>query len=316
MYDPNARNENDFDNALSESPERTKITEPTPSLQHRVPYPDRSQSSWPLYYYEQPTLGAPPRTVPTRQGSVLNAVLLTLLCATIFGAILFGAGWVFGRNSTIPSQEALHPIAVTTMGQAREMVVNKVQPSIVQITGQQTTSNSVGTGVIIDKRGYIVTNNHVIRSAITIRVQLPNGKTVPGEIIGSEPDYDLAIIKVETTSPLTAIMLGDSSQLHVGQDVLAIGNPLGISRTVTSGIVSAVNRTISEGHGTTLHGAVQTDAPINPGNSGGALVDMQGNLVGIPTLTAINPEFNTPANGMGFAVPSNKVKEIMEKYLP
>src|SRR5205085_10197229 len=107
------------------------------------------------------------------------------------------------------------------------------------------------------------------------------------------------------TANIGVATLGDSSQLVVGQEVLAIGNPLGITQTVTNGIISALNRTVSEGQGgANIPNAIQTDAPINPGNSGGALVDLRGNLVGIPTLTALDPEFNTPANGVGFAIPS------------
>src|SRR5207247_3888284 len=110
--------------------------------------------------------------------------------------------------------------------------------------------------------------------------------------------------------------VGDSAKLQVGQEVLAIGNPLGITQTVTNGIVSALNRNVSEGpNGAIIPNAIQTDAPINPGNSGGALVDLQGNLVGIPTLTAIDPEFKTPANGVGFAIPSNRVKLIAEQII-
>ncbi len=110
--------------------------------------------------------------------------------------------------------------------------------------------------------------------------------------------------------------LGDSSKLQVGQEVLAIGNPLGITQTVTNGIISALGRNVSEGQGgATIPNAIQTDAPINPGNSGGALVDMQGNLVGIPTLAAIDPEFNTPANGVGFAIPSNRVAFIVPQII-
>jgi S1-C subfamily serine protease len=115
---------------------------------------------------------------------------------------------------------------------------------------------------------------------------------------------------------LFEIQLGDSSKLRVGQEVLAIGNPLGITQTVTNGIVSALGRTVSEGQGgAVIPNAIQTDAPINPGNSGGALVDLQGNLVGIPTLSAIDPEFNTPANGVGFAIPSNRVGFIVPQII-
>ena len=115
---------------------------------------------------------------------------------------------------------------------------------------------------------------------------------------------------------LSAATLGNSAQLKVGQEVLLIGNPLGITQTVTNGIVSALKRSVSEGQGApTIQNAIQTDAPINPGNSGGALVDLQGNVVGIPTLTAIDPEFNTPANGVGFAIPINRVKTILPQII-
>src|SRR5205085_6255634 len=123
-------------------------------------------------------------------------------------------------------------------------------------------------------------------------------------------------LKITTTKKLTAVSIADSSKLQVGQDVLAIGNPLGITESVSSGIVSALNRTVTESQGgATISNAIQTDAPINPGNSGGALIDLQGNLVGIPTLTAIDPEFNTPANGVGFAIPSNRVKAIVAQII-
>jgi S1-C subfamily serine protease len=117
---------------------------------------------------------------------------------------------------------------------------------------------------------------------------------------------------VKVTPPKTGLIvatLGDSSKSRVGQEVLAIGNPLGITQTVTNGIISALGRSVSEGrNGATIPDAIQTDAPINPGNSGGALVDLQGNVIGIPTLAAIDPQFKTPANGVGFAIPSNRVQ--------
>src|SRR5204862_6440270 len=111
--------------------------------------------------------------------------------------------------------------------------------------------------------------------------------------------------------------LGDSSQLHVGQEVLAIGNPLGITQTVTRGIISALGRTVSEKNtgAPTIPNTIQTDAPINPGNSGGALADLQGNVIGIPTAAAIDPEFNAPANGVGFAIPINQVKLIVPQII-
>jgi len=144
-----------------------------------------------------------------------------------------------------------------------------------------------------------------------------DGTRLSAQLTGPDPADDLAVIKV--TPPkngLTTLKLGNSSQLQVGQDVLAVGNPLGITQTVTNGIISALGRSVSEGQGgATIPDAIQTDAPINPGNSGGALVDLQGNLIGIPTLTAIDPEFNTPASGVGFAIPSNRVALIVPQII-
>jgi len=199
----------------------------------------------------------------------------------------------------------------------REAVIAKVQPAVVQVNVTTSSGNQLGSGVIIDHRGYIVTNNHVIAGATSINVVLNDGRKLQAQLVGTDPTDDLAVLKITPpASGLTVATLGDSSKLRVGQDVLAIGNPLGFSQTVTNGIISALNRTASEGqNGATLPNAIQTDAPINPGNSGGALVDLQGNLIGIPTLGAIDPEFRTPANGVGFAIPSNRVKLIAEQII-
>ncbi len=180
-----------------------------------------------------------------------------------------------------------------------------------------TNGAALGSGVIVNSQGYIVTNNHVVSGATTIQVILSNGTKEPAQLAGADAAYDLAVLKIAVPQGgLTAATLGDSTQLKVGQEVMVIGNPLGITQTVTNGIVSALKRSVSEGQSApTIQNAIQTDAPINPGNSGGALVDLQGNVVGIPTLTAIDPEFNTPANGVGFAIPANRVKTILPQIV-
>jgi S1-C subfamily serine protease len=152
---------------------------------------------------------------------------------------------------------------------------------------------------------------------LTIRVVLSTGTREPAQLAGADAANDLAVLKIAVPQGgLSVATLGDSTQLQVGQEVLAIGNPLGDTQTVTNGIVSALKRSVSEGQGgPTIQNAIQTDAPINPGNSGGALVDLQGNVVGIPTLAAIDPEFNTPANGVGFAIPANRVKAILPQII-
>jgi len=150
-----------------------------------------------------------------------------------------------------------------------------------------------------------------------MNVTLYDGTNLPAQLVGTDPADDLAVIKITPPSKgLTVATIGDSAKLTVGQDVMAIGNPLGITQTVTHGIISALGRNVSEGQGgATIPNAIQTDAAINPGNSGGALVDMQGSLIGIPTLTAIDPEFNTPASGVGFAIPSNRVATIVPQII-
>ena len=231
----------------------------------------------------------------------------------------------FGRNTNTGLLQpgnapaaTVPPLTGNNTDAVREAVIAKVKPAVVEVT--VTTGNgqgAIGSGVLIDARGYIVTNNHVVSGAQSVHVVLYDGTDLSAQVAGTDAADDLAVVKI--TPPkngLTVATLGDSSKLLVGQEVLTIGNPLGITETVTNGIVSALGRSVSEGSGgAIIPNAIQTDAPINPGNSGGALVDLQGNLIGIPTLTAIDPEFNTPANGVGFAIPSNRVKFIAPQII-
>jgi S1-C subfamily serine protease len=257
-------------------------------------------------------------------------IALTLVLALVFGVGLF-AGWQFGRSgsvapATTPAgtlQTGKSPavtvpaLTANNIDTVREAVVAKVRPSVVEVDVSMQGGAAIGSGVIIDQRGYSITNNHVVSGAQNIQVVLYNGTRLQAQLAGTDPADDLAVLKITPpSSGLTVATLGDSSKLQVGQDVMAIGNPLGITQTVTSGIVSALGRSVNEGQGgATIPDAIQTDAAINPGNSGGALVDLQGNLIGIPTLTAIDPEFNTPASGVGFAIPSNRVAFIVPQII-
>ena len=277
--------------------------------------------------YAQPPQQPPRRS---RNGLRTGAILvLTLLLALVFGTGLF-AGWQFGHGSAVvanPANTGLQPGAQATatvpalsgnnIEAVREAVISKVRPAVVQVNVTTQSGGGLGSGVIIDKRGYIVTNNHVVNGAQSIEVVLYDGTSIKNvQLVGTDPADDLAVLKITPPAAnLTVANLGDSSSLVVGQDVLAIGNPLGITQTVTNGIISALGRNVNEQNGAIIPNAIQTDAPINPGNSGGALVDMKGNLVGIPTLTAIDPEFNTPASGVGFAIPSNRVKFIATQII-
>lgn len=266
-----------------------------------------------------PTAPQPPQSSRAllRTGAIL---LLTLVLATVFGTGLF-AGWRFGRDSVANvasvAQPASHagstpsPVNVGDVETVREAVIASVRPAVVQVNVATQQGQGLGSGVIIDPRGYIITNNHVVDKASQIQVMLFDGTTLPAQVVGTSSPDDLAVLKITPPKAgLTVAKLGDSSQLRVGQEVLAIGNPLGITQTVTNGIVSALDRTVG-----TIPGAIQTDAPINPGNSGGALVDLQGKLIGIPTSTAIDPQFRTPANGVGFAIPANRVQFIAPQII-
>lgn len=163
---------------------------------------------------------------------------------------------------------------------------------------------SLGSGFIIDKDGYIVTNNHVIANADEIKVKLNSGKEYDAKIIGRDPSTDIALIKIKADSSYSVVKLGDSDALKVGEWVVAIGNPFGLEHTVTAGIVSAKGRVIGSGP---YDDFIQTDASINPGNSGGPLINMKGNVIGINTAIIASGQ------GIGFAVPVNMAKEVIKQ---
>ncbi|MFD3702740.1 trypsin-like peptidase domain-containing protein [Nocardia sp. NPDC058658] len=201
-------------------------------------------------------------------------------------------------------------------------VANAVLPSVVSIRVTVGDNGATGSGVVIDGGGYVVTNNHVISMAATdksdraaIQVQFSDGNRVPAQIVGRDPKTDLAVLKVEAKN-LTVADLGKSADVQVGDDVLAVGSPLGLSKTVTSGIVSALHRPVKlAGEGSDTNAvidAVQTDAAINPGNSGGALVDMQGRVVGINT--AIRSETGGSV-GLGFAIPVDVMTTVTQTLI-
>ena len=178
-----------------------------------------------------------------------------------------------------------------------------------QLPQQTQRVSSLGSGVIVNADGYILTNQHVVAAADEIEVALADGRTAPATIVGSDPETDLAVIRVNLKN-LSAITFGDSDKVEVGDVVLAIGNPFGVGQTVTMGIVSALGR--SHLGINTFENFIQTDAPINPGNSGGALVDTNGNLVGINSAIFSK---SGGSQGIGFAIPESLVKQVMEQII-
>ncbi len=211
-----------------------------------------------------------------------------------------------------PGREPAPAGAAGGTTQSYAPVVRQVVPSVVLIR----TAGGLGSGVILDDRGHIVTNAHVTGTATRFEVQLA-GDPAPrtARLVGSYGPDDLAVIRADDARGLTPARFADSGQVQVGDVVLAVGNPLGLTSSVTEGIVSATGRAVTEpatpqSPGATLPGAIQTSAPINPGNSGGALVNLSGQVIGIPTLAAASPASGAPAPGIGFAIPSSVARDI------
>lgn len=177
------------------------------------------------------------------------------------------------------------------------------------IRPKKQLQTSLGSGVIMSKNGYLLTNHHVIKGADTIQVSLRDGRVTPAKVVGSDPETDLAILKIDLDN-LPAIVLGDSEKLRVGDVVLAIGNPFGIGQTVTAGIVGATGR--NKLGLNTFENFIQTDAAINPGNSGGALVDAQGNLIGINTAIFSK---SGGSQGIGFAIPISLAQSVLQDII-
>ncbi len=205
-------------------------------------------------------------------------------------------------------------------------IYKRVSPSVVNITSYKTqyinyffeifpeTSEGQGSGAIINEQGYIVTNYHVVGNADRLTVALSEGEDVyEAEIVGSDADNDLAIIKIKNPPKnLTVIEQGTSTGLLVGQRVFAIGNPFGLDRTMTSGIISAMGRPIKTDKGTVIDNAIQTDASVNPGNSGGPLLDSSGRMIGINTMI-MSPSGGSV--GIGFAIPIDKIRDITNEII-
>jgi len=214
--------------------------------------------------------------------------------------------------------------AASTSGGTVSDVYDRANASVVEITVTLNAgsgpagpgagaSQAQGSGFVYDKNGHVVTNAHVVDGASSIQVRFANGKTYDATVVGTDPSTDLAVIDVDApSSALTPLTLADSSALEVGQEVVAIGSPFGLENTVTSGIVSALDRSMQAPNGYTINGAIQTDAAINHGNSGGPLLDLEGRVVGVNSQIESD---SGGSDGVGFAVPSNTVKSIVSQLV-
>ena len=260
-------------------------------------------------------------------GSVIGGLALAFLIVAARPDLIRGSSGVAGPAppappATPPATSQVSYASAVQRGApavvnvyAARLVTERVAPSLGELFGdympryRQRIERSLGSGVIVDESGHIVTNHHVIANADSIRVQLADGRVADATIVGRDPDTDLAVLKIDLM-PLPVATFGRSDQLHVGDVVLAIGNPVGLSQTVTHGIVSAVSR--QQLGIAPLEDFIQTDAPINFGNSGGALVDATGALVGINTAIVAK---NIGVEGIGFAIPVNMVRGVLDEIV-
>jgi S1-C subfamily serine protease len=226
-------------------------------------------------------------------------------------AVVAVASTALVSQSVGDSSAATAPTAAGLGLQETFVSVNRrVSPSVVLIE----TQGGLGSGIVFDGTGNIVTNAHVVGNEKTFRVTTSAGKILAGKLVGVYTQDDLAVIKVagRTLRPAT---FGNSDALAVGDIAMAIGNPLGLQSSFTEGVVSALNRDEPEGNGVTLRGSIQTSAAINPGNSGGALANIEGEVIGIPTLAASDPQLGGAAAGIGFAIPSNDVRDYAAQII-
>jgi len=240
--------------------------------------------------------------------------------AAAMAAVIGGGGVAVGAAAFAPATAGPPPAAAAASipGTASyAAVVREVLPSVVLIR----TPNGLGSGVVLDGKGNIVTNAHVAANAAGFQIQVTGqAGPRPAKLVGSYPADDLAVIRADDPSGLTPARFGDSSQARAGDVVLAVGNPLGLSGSVTEGIISATGRAVTEpatagSPAVTLPDAIQTSAPINPGNSGGALVNTSGEVIGIPTLAAASPQSGAQAQGIGFAIPANLARDIAQQLI-
>jgi S1-C subfamily serine protease len=265
------------------------------------------------------------RFFATSFGSAVGGGLVVLIA----GVILIETGAVEANNGSSSSSATVAPAALARPASAsgKSLTVNEIykrdapgvafiKADIVQQTQsvfglpQQQQSTATGSGFLIDDDGHILTNAHVVEGAKNVEVQLGNGDPQSAEIVGTDPSTDVALLKVDNTDGVSPLPLGESDEVQVGDPVVAIGNPFGLDRTVTSGIVSALQRQIQAPNGFSISDVIQTDAPINPGNSGGPLIDGDGKVIGINSQIESQSGGN---EGVGFAVPIKTAIDVVNQ---
>ncbi|MFJ8083330.1 S1C family serine protease [Streptomyces sp. NPDC096205] len=278
-----------------------------------------------------------------KRGPVALLAAVAIVAAAVGGGTAYGIQELTDGSTTVASSSTSTDVVPVSQRGTASGVAKAVSPSIVEINATGNAGSSTGSGVIITSDGEIVTNNHVVSGASQIKVRTSDGKEYGAEVVGTDSAKDLALIKLSGASGLKTATLGDSDGVQVGDQVVAIGSPEGLTGTVTSGIVSALDRDVTvstdegqqqpeggwpfefggrefngdTGSSTTTYKAIQTDASLNPGNSGGALIDMNGNIIGINSAmySASSGSSSSAAGsvGLGFAIPVDTVKADLAK---
>lgn len=258
-----------------------------------------------------------------------NTIWLVLIILSLF--VWFNRHDIYSVFQKRPSAESLEfnkpkdsesiPVVISNDEKINIDVFEKVHPAVVNIVATTLSVNfwmdiipreGQGSGFIIDRKGYILTNNHVVAKAQKIVVTLADGKKLAASLVGRDPASDLAVIKIPFGVAGVVAPLGDSDQVRVGQKAIAIGNPFGLSHTLTTGIVSALDRSIRTEEGAQIDDLIQTDAAINPGNSGGPLLNSNGEVIGINTAIF---SLSGGYQGIGFAIPINRAKEVAAQLI-
>jgi putative serine protease PepD len=255
-------------------------------------------------------------------------LLITVAAAGLLGGVggaaidheLGGAG---GTATAAPRTAAAAATATTTTPASNGTaltagaIYNRSKDAVAFITSQSPQGTATGTGFAISKDGYLVTNAHVVSGASKVTVKVGDSKSVTAKVVGIDESSDIALLKIPTAGlSLTTLTLGDSQAINVGDPVYAIGNPFGLDRTLTTGVVSALQRSIDAPNGFAISNVIQTDAALNPGNSGGPLLDASGRVIGINSQIESNSTSATGQgqnSGIGFAVPSNTVKRVVDQ---
>ena len=259
-----------------------------------------------------------------RKNTPLSAVIVISL---VFGGTAGGAlGYLAAdfsngvSNSTSQVSETSKPVAITPATETVSQIVQNVKPSVVSIKAEGNSGSGTGSGFIYREDGYIVTNNHVAAPAINggkLTVYLEDKTSFEAKLVGRNASYDLAVLKIDATG-LKPVNIGDSSAINVGDLTVAFGSPLGLTGTVTSGIVSAINRPVTAGGADdqSFISAIQTDAAINPGNSGGPLVNGQGQVIGVNSAIAtLGNGTQSGSIGLGFAIPINQAQRVISEII-